>query len=116
MKPSVRNMISSSKVYKESAPIYPPFYNINNENLLSKVIRKISEDLKGDKPTRVILMLPVFEGEQGQYYEDQARQAKFLKIVSFPKGTFPLLVPDHFETVHDFKTSFVRGSQSLPCS
>ena len=72
-----------------NAYMHPPVHtSTNNENIISQVIRKISEDLRGDKPTRAVLVIPIFEGKDGHIYETQARQAKFVEIVTFPKGSF----------------------------
>ncbi len=45
--------------------INPPFNTFEgkeNENLISEVIAKIAEELRSDKPTRVVLLIPIFEG------------------------------------------------------
>jgi hypothetical protein len=69
--------------------INPPFNNLGTqENAISRIIKKIADDLKADKPTRAVLLIPIFEGMDGHRYETQARKAKFLEIGTFPAGSF----------------------------
>src|SRR6201999_4682045 len=46
--------------------INPPFNNLGTqENAISRIIKKIADDLKADKPTRAVLLIPIFEGKDG---------------------------------------------------
>ena len=67
--------------------INPPFNTFEGkQNLIEKVIEKISESLRSNLPTRVILLIPIFEGKVGHLYETQARKSRFMEIATFPKG------------------------------
>ena len=69
--------------------INPPFNTyVNDEHVITQVIRKVASELRSDRPTRVALLIPIFEGPTGGLYETQAREAKFLEIVSFDKNSF----------------------------
>src|ERR1700684_620607 len=77
--------------------INPPFNNLStNENAISRIIRKIANDIKTDEPTRTVLLIPIFEGMDGHRYETQARKAKFLEIASFPAESFCFVAPEAF--------------------
>ena len=78
--------------------ICPPFeVHSNGENLITKVIQKIVTELKTDKPTRALLIIPILEGREGHIFETQARKAKFLEICRFPKDCFPFDAPEAFQ-------------------
>ena len=67
--------------------ICPPFeLNLNGENIITKIIQKIITELKTDKPTRALIVIPILEGREGHSFETQARKAKFLEICRFPKA------------------------------
>src|SRR3978361_2306569 len=67
--------------------IKPPFNNLGTqENAISRIIEKIAADLKANKPTREVLLIPIFEGMDG--HETQARKAKFLEIGPSPREAF----------------------------
>ena len=71
--------------------INPPFNNLGTqENAISRIIDKVANDLKTEKPTRAVLLIPIFEGKDGHRYETQARKAKFLEIGTFPEEAFVL--------------------------
>ncbi len=67
---------------------------IPQENAISRIIDKIADDLKAEKPTRAVLLIPIFEGIDGHRYETQARKAKFLEIGTFPTGSFCFVAPE----------------------
>lgn len=78
--------------------ICPPFeVHSNGENIITKVIQKIVTELKTDKPTRALLIIPILEGREGHIFETQARKAKFLEICRFPKDCFPFDAPEAFQ-------------------
>ena len=67
----------------------------------------------GDRPRRVVLPIPIFEGPTGNLYETQARVARFLEIVSFDKNSFPFVAPEHFSIREDFRPGFFAGKVVL---
>jgi hypothetical protein len=75
-------------------------------NLMLKMIQKINDDLKTDKPTRVIILIPNLEGKNGNMYDTLSRQSKFAPIAVFEKETFPLVRPEHFMDKSQLKTTF----------
>ena len=84
--------------------INPPFNTFEDKhNLIEKVISKISESLQSNLPTRAILLIPIFEGEIGQLYETLARKSRFLEIVTFPKGSFSFVAPEHYHIHNNFQ-------------
>ena len=83
--------------------INPPFNNLGTqENAISRIIDKIAADLKAEKPTRAVLLIPIFEGKDGHRYETQARKAKFLEIGTFPVGSFCFVAPEAFSIGDDY--------------
>ena len=81
--------------------VNPPFNTFEDkQNLIEKVISKISESLRSNLPTRVVLLIPIFEGKIGQLYETQAKNSRFLEIATFPKGSFSFVAPVHYH-IHD---------------
>ena len=55
--------------------VNPPFNTFDNkQNLIEKVIKKVSDSLRSNLPTRVVLLVPIFDGEVGHLYETQARK------------------------------------------
>ncbi|HWY34758.1 MAG TPA: hypothetical protein VNX68_08930, partial [Nitrosopumilaceae archaeon] len=57
----------------------PPFNNLGTqENAISRILEKIAADLKADKPTRAVLLIPIFEGMDGHRYETQLPCGKLL--------------------------------------
>ena len=59
--------------------VNPPFNTFENkQNLIEKVIKKVSDFLRSNLPTRVVLLVPIFDGEVGHLYEDQAKKLRFL--------------------------------------
>src|ERR1043165_5734277 len=58
--------------------INSPFNTFEDkQNLIEKIISKISDSLRSDLPTRVILLIPIFECKIGQLYETQAKNSRF---------------------------------------
>src|ERR1700731_1187103 len=78
-----------------------------------RIIKKIAEDLKADKPTRAVLLIPIFEGMDGHVYETQVRKAKFLEIGTFPAGTFCFVAPEAFSIDDDFTPGPFKGKVGL---
>src|ERR1700722_16011750 len=94
--------------------INPPFNTFEgNQNLIEKVIAKVSDSLRSNLPTRVILLIPIFEGEIGHLYETQARNSRFLEIATFPKGSFSFVAPQHYHIHNDFRPGFFAGKGGL---
>jgi hypothetical protein len=94
--------------------INPPFNTyMNDEHVITQVIRKVANELRSDRPTRVVLLIPIFEGPTGNLYETQAREARFLEIVSFDKNSFPFVAPEHFSIREDFRPGFFAGKVVL---
>jgi hypothetical protein len=94
--------------------INPPFNNLGTqENAISRIIKKIAEDLKADKPTRAVLLIPIFEGMDGHVYETQVRKAKFLEIGTFPAGSFCFVAPEAFSIDDDFTPGPFKGKVGL---
>ena len=94
--------------------INPPFNNLGTqENAISRIIKKIADDLKADKPTRAVLLIPIFEGMDGHRYETQARKAKFLEIGTFPAGSFCFVAPEAFSIGDDFTPGPFQGKVGL---
>jgi len=52
------------------------------------LLEKITTELKTELPTRILLVIPITEGNEGHIFETQARKAKFVEIGTFPKGQF----------------------------
>jgi hypothetical protein len=81
--------------------INPPFNTFEGkQNLIEKVITKIADSLRSNLPTRVVLLIPIFEGNIGQLYENQVRNNRFLEIATFPQGSFSFVAPEHYH-IHD---------------
>ena len=79
--------------------VNPPFNTFENkQNLIEKVIKKVSDSLQSNLPTRVVLLVPIFDGEVGHLYEDQARKSRFLEIATSPKNSFSFVAPEHSTT------------------
>ena len=94
--------------------INPPFNNLStNENAISRIIRKIANDIKTDEPTRTILLIPIFEGMDGHRYETQARKAKFLEIASFPAESFCFVAPEAFSIGDEYTPGPFKGEVGL---
>jgi hypothetical protein len=94
--------------------INTPFNNLGTqENAISRIIKKIADDLKADKPTRAVLLIPIFEGMDGHRYETQARKAKFLEIGTFPVGSFCFVAPEAFSIGDDFTPGPFQGKVGL---
>jgi len=84
--------------------INPPFNTYEGkENLIEKVIKKIADSIRSDKPTRVILLIPVFKGQHGHLYETQAKKSRFLEIATFPQGSFSFVAPEQYHTHNNFQ-------------
>ena len=84
--------------------INPPFNTYEGkENLIEKVIKKIADSLQSDKPTRVILLVPVFQGQHGHLYETQAKKSRFLEIATFPQGSFSFVAPEQYYINNNFQ-------------
>ena len=87
--------------------INPPFNTFENrQNLIEKVISKVSDSLRSNLPTRVVLLIPIFEGTIGQLYENQARQSRFLEIATFPQGSFSFVAPEHYHIRNNFQPGY----------
>ena len=84
--------------------INPPFNAFENkQNLIEKLISKICDSLRSDLPTRVILLIPIFEGKIGQLCETQAKNSRFLEIATFPKNSFSFVAPEHYYIHNNFQ-------------
>ena len=84
--------------------VNPPFNTFEDkQNLIEKVISKIADSLRSNLPTRVVLLIPIFEGKTGQLYETQARNSRFLEIATFPKGSFSFVAPEHYHIHNNFQ-------------
>src|SRR6202045_1623993 len=82
--------------------INPPFNNLGTqENAISRIIKKIAEDLKADKPTRTVLLIPIFEGMDGHVDE------------TFPAGSFCFVAPEAFSIDDDFTPGPFKGKVGL---
>ena len=86
---------------------------MNDEHVITHTIRKVANELRSDRPTRVVLLIPIFEGPTGNLYDTQAREAKFLEIVSFDHNSFPFVAPEHFCIREDFRPGFFAGKVAL---
>jgi ribonuclease HI len=94
--------------------INPPFNTFEgNQNLIEKVIMKVSDSLRSNLPTRTILLIPIFEGKIGHLYETQARQSRFLEIATFPKGSFSFVAPEHYHIHNNFCPGFFSEKVGL---
>jgi hypothetical protein len=94
--------------------INPPFNTFNgNRNLIEEVITKIAQSLKSNLPTRVVLLIPIFEGSIGQLYETQAKEARFLEIATFPKGSFSFIAPEHYHIHNNFQPGYFSEKVGL---
>src|SRR5271155_3688882 len=71
-----------------------------------KVIEKVFDSLRSSQPTRVVLLIPIFEGKQGHLYETQAKKSRFLEIATFPKGSFSFVAPEHYHISNNFRPGF----------
>ena len=81
--------------------VNPPFNTFEGkQNLMEKVISKISDSLRSNLPTRVVLLIPIFEGSIGKLYENQAQKSRFLEIATFPQNSFSFVAPEHYH-IHD---------------
>jgi hypothetical protein len=84
--------------------VNPPFNTFEDkQNLIEKVILKISDSLRSNLPTRVVLLIPIFEGKVGQLYETQARNSRFLEIATFPQNSFSFVAPEHYHIHNNFQ-------------
>ena len=87
--------------------INPPFNTYQgSQNLIEKVIEKVFDSLRSSQPTRVVLLIPIFEGKQGHLYETQAKKSRFLEIATFPKGSFSFVAPEHYHISNNFRPGF----------
>ena len=94
--------------------INPPFNTFHgNQNLIEKVITKVSDSLRSNLPTRTILLIPIFEGKIGHLYETQARKSRFLEIGTFPKGSFSFVAPEHYHIHNNFRPGFFSEKVGL---
>ena len=94
--------VFSQSLSGKNTYINPPFNNLGTqENAISRIIGKIAEDLKAEKPTRAVLLIPIFEGKDGHRYETQARKAKLLEIGTFPTGSFCFVAPEVITILQD---------------
>ena len=94
--------------------INPPFNTFEGrQNLIEKVIAKVSDSLRSNLPTRVILLIPIFEGRIGHLYETQAKKSRFLEIATFPKGSFSFVAPEHYHIHNNFRLDFFWESGPL---
>ena len=100
--------------YLEKTHILITFNNLStNENAISRIIRKIANDIKTDEPTRTVLLIPIFEGMDGHRYETQARKAKFLEIASFPAESFCFVAPEAFSIGDEYTPGPFKGKVGL---
>ena len=87
--------------------INPPFNTFEgNKNLIEKVIEKVLDSLRSDLPTRIILLIPTFQGQIGRLYETQAKKSRFLEIATFPKKSFSFVAPEHYQIHNNFQPGF----------
>src|SRR5580698_8525477 len=94
--------------------VNPPFNTFENkQNLIEKVIMKVSDSLRSNLPTRVVLLVPIFDEEVGHLYETQARKSRFLEIATFPKSSFSFVAPEHYHIHNNFQPGFRRRGASL---
>ena len=94
--------------------VNPPFNTFDNkQNLIEKVIKKVSDSLRSNLPTRVVLLVPIFDGEVGHLYETQARKSRFLEIATFPKSSFSFVAPEHYHIHNNFQPGFFAGEVGL---
>src|ERR1044071_8089065 len=66
-----------------------------------------------DLPTRVILLIPIFEGKIGQLYETQARNSRFLEIATFPQNSFSFVAPEHYHIHNNFQPGYFSQKIAL---
>ena len=93
--------------------INSPFNTFEDkQNLIEKVI-KISESLRSNLPTRVILLIPIFEGKIGQLYETQAKNSRFLEIATFPKNSFSFVHPNIITSITIFNRDILPQKIAL---
>src|ERR1700727_2600208 len=51
--------------------VNPPFNTFEyKQNLIEKVIKKVSDSLRSNLPTRVVLLVPIFDGEVGHLRQE----------------------------------------------
>jgi hypothetical protein len=94
--------------------INPPFNTFEgSQNLIERAITKVFDSLRSTLPTRVILLIPIFEGRIGHLYETQAKKSRFLEIATFPKGSFSFVAPEHYHIHNNFQPGFFTEKVGL---
>src|ERR1044071_5692055 len=83
------------------------------QNLIEKVISKISDSLRSNLPTRVVLLIPIFEGSIGKLYENQAQKSRFLEIATFPQNSFSFVAPEHYHIHNNFQPGYFAQKIAL---
>jgi len=73
----------------------------------------VTDSLRSNLPTRVILLIPIFEGQVGHLYETQARKSRFLEIATFPRGSFSFVAPQHYHIHNNFRPGFFAEKVGL---
>ena len=71
------------------------------------------DSLRSTLPTRVVLLIPIFEGRIGHLYETQAKKSRFLEIATFPKGSFSFVAPEHYHIHNNFQPGFFTEKVGL---
>ena len=61
----------------------------------------------------MVLLIPIFEGNIGQLYENQARNKRFLEIATFPQGSFSFVAPEHYHIHDNFQPGYFAQKISL---
>ena len=109
-----KTRVLQTRLDGENTYVNPPFNTFENkQNLIEKVIKKVSDSLRSNLPTRVVLLVPIFDGEVGHLYEDQARKSRFLEIATFPKSSFSFVAPEHYHIHNNFQPGFFAGEVGL---
>lgn len=82
----------------ENVFVNPPFNNIGTQpDILMKVIDRCLSLSQSNKPTRCVVVIPVFSGQNGDRFLRKALQLPSASIIArFPSGTFAFDPPDSY--------------------
>lgn len=81
----------------ENTFVNPPFNEINGQDILTKVIDRCLELMNTQLPTRLLLIIPVFQGLNGDRFLRRALNcANSIVVMHFPVHTFSFDPPDTY--------------------
>ena len=84
-------------------------------NVIEIVIDKILAEIKSSEPTKVVLLLPCFQGSDCVRWASKIKQARGIRLLRVPQGRFQFSAPDSYRLPAELKVGGFSSQSKFGC-